>query len=146
MHSATLDLAGSEIELVNPFNRERRLRQAITDEFLEEQGFDYLIIDCPPSLGLLTLNSMTAAPRSSFRSSEFYALEGVTQLLNNADDQAASGPELHISAVLPPCTTDGPSQDEVASECAVIPTRFSATSFPFGEGPEAPGYVDHHQL
>ena len=99
---ATLDLAGSEIELVNLFNRERRLRQSVTDEFLREHGFDYLIIDCPPSLGLLTLNSMTAAAEVIIPiQCEFYALEGVTQLLNNVQMiRQHLNPELHISAVL----------------------------------------------
>lgn len=116
---ATLDLAGSEIELVNLFNRERRLRQAITDEFLEEEGFDYLIIDCPPSLGLLTLNSMTAASEIIIPiQCEFYALEGVTQLLNNVEMiRQHLNPDLHISAVLL-TMYDGRTKlaDEVANE------------------------------
>lgn len=99
---ATLDLAGSEIELVNLFNRESRLKQALTDEFLEEQGIDYLIIDCPPSLGLLTLNAMTAADEVLIPiQCEFYALEGVTQLLNNVSMiRQHLNPDLHISGVL----------------------------------------------
>ncbi|MDO5731380.1 ParA family protein [Corynebacterium sphenisci] len=99
---ATLDLAGSEIELVNLFNRESRLKQALTDEFLEEQGIDYLIIDCPPSLGLLTLNAMTAADEVLIPiQCEFYALEGVTQLLNNVSMiRRHLNPDLHISGVL----------------------------------------------
>ncbi|MBV7294339.1 ParA family protein [Corynebacterium sp. TAE3-ERU12] len=99
---ATLDLAGSEIELVNLFNRESRLRMALTDDFLDEHGFDYLIIDCPPSLGLLTLNAMTAADEVIIPiQCEFYALEGVTQLLNNIRMiRQHLNPRLHISAVL----------------------------------------------
>ena len=116
---ATLDLAGSEIELVNLFNRERRLRQAVTDEFLEEQGIDYLIIDCPPSLGLLTLNSMTAAEEVVIPiQCEFYALEGVTQLMNNVEMiRQHLNPDLHISAVLL-TMYDGRTKlaDEVANE------------------------------
>ena len=116
---ATLDLAGSEIELVNLFNRERRLRQAVTDEFLEEQGIDYLIIDCPPSLGLLTLNSMTAAEEVVIPiQCEFYALEGVTQLINNVEMiRQHLNPELHISAVVL-TMYDGRTKlsDEVANE------------------------------
>ena len=116
---ATLDLAGSEIELVNLFNRERRLRQAVTDEFLEEQGIDYLIIDCPPSLSLLTLNSMTAAEEVVIPlQCEVYALEGVTQLSNNvALIRQHLTPELHISAVVL-TMYDGRTKlsDEVANE------------------------------
>lgn len=116
---ATLDLAGSEIELVNLFNRERRLRQALTDEFLVEHGFDYLIIDCPPSLGLLTLNSMTAAKEVLIPiQCEFYALEGVTQLMNNVEMiRQHLNPELHISGVLL-TMYDGRTKlsDEVANE------------------------------
>ncbi|MEJ6018571.1 ParA family protein [Corynebacterium sp. H113] len=99
---ATLDLAGSEIELVNLLNRERRLRQAISDDFLIDNDFDYLIIDCPPSLGLLTLNSMTAAEEVIIPiQCEFYALEGVTQLLNNVEMiRQHLNKRLHISAVL----------------------------------------------
>ena len=55
---ATIDLAGAEINLVNEVRREYRLLNAISDEWLEEQGFDYVFIDCPPSLGLLTINAM----------------------------------------------------------------------------------------
>ncbi len=116
---ATLDLAGSEIELVNLFNRESRLLQSITDEFLAEHEFDYLIIDCPPSLGLLTLNSMTAATEVVIPiQCEFYALEGVTQLLNNiAMIRQHLNPDLHVSAVIL-TMYDGRTKlaDEVAQE------------------------------
>ena len=72
---ATLDLAGSEIELVSLLNRERRLLDAVSDQYLIDNGFDFLIIDCPPSLGLLTLNSMTAANEVLIPiQCEFYAL------------------------------------------------------------------------
>lgn len=99
---ATLDLAGSEIELVSLLNRERRLLDAIPDQYLIDNGFDFLIIDCPPSLGLLTLNSMTAANEVLIPiQCEFYALEGVTQLMNNVQMiRQHLNPELHISAVL----------------------------------------------
>lgn len=116
---ATLDLAGSEIELVNLFNRERRLRQALTDEFLEDHEFDYLIIDCPPSLGLLTLNAMTVSDEVLIPiQCEFYALEGVTQLLNNIGMiRQHLNPALHVSAVLL-TMYDGRTKlsDEVAAE------------------------------
>jgi chromosome partitioning protein len=79
---ATPDLVGAEIELVDSKMREFRLKSALQPLIA---SFDYLIIDCPPSLGLLTLNSLTAA--DSFLvplQCEYYALEGLSQLLNTA--------------------------------------------------------------
>ncbi|OQW47748.1 MAG: chromosome partitioning protein [Proteobacteria bacterium SG_bin7] len=79
---ATPDLVGAEIELVDADSREFRLKSAISTV---KDIFDYIIIDCPPSLGLLTLNSLTAA--DSFLvplQCEYYALEGLSQLLNTA--------------------------------------------------------------
>lgn len=79
---ATPDLVGAEIELVDAPRREQRLKEAIA---LVSEQYDYVIIDCPPSLGLLTLNSMTSA--HSFivpLQCEYYALEGLSQLLNTA--------------------------------------------------------------
>ena len=58
---ATIDLAGSEIELVGMVARENRLKDALNDEYLDELDIDFVFIDCPPSLGLLTINSMVAA-------------------------------------------------------------------------------------
>jgi len=78
---STIDLAGAEIELVSLMARETRLRKAIV-EVREE--FDYVFIDCPPSLGLLTVNALTAADRVLVPiQCEYYALEGLTQLLNS---------------------------------------------------------------
>jgi chromosome partitioning protein len=80
---ATIDLAGAEIELVSLFSRETRLRSAIAGM---EQGFDLILIDCPPSLGLLTVNALSAAQEVVIPiQCEYYALEGVTQLLKNVD-------------------------------------------------------------
>ena len=99
---ATIDLAGSEIELVSMVRREYRLVDAINEYFLAEQGFDYVFIDCPPSLGLLTINAMTAVDEVLIPiQCEYYALEGVGQLLNNISMIRENlNKNLHISAVL----------------------------------------------
>ncbi|WP_087973919.1 ParA family protein [Oceanobacillus rekensis] len=77
---ATIQLAGAEIELVPIISREIRLKKAL--ESLKEQ-YDYIIIDCPPSLGLLTINALTASDTVMIPvQCEYYALEGLSQLLN----------------------------------------------------------------
>ncbi len=77
---ATMHLAGAEIELVSVVSRENRLKQAIA-EIRDE--YDYIIIDCPPSLGLLTINALTAADGVLIPvQCEYYALEGLSQLLS----------------------------------------------------------------
>lgn len=99
---ATLDLAGAEIELVSLVARENRLRNALNDEAMAEFGFDYVFIDCPPSLGLLTVNAMVAAREVLIPiQCEYYALEGVGQLLRNIElVQAHLNKELHVSTIL----------------------------------------------
>lgn len=99
---ATIDLAGSEIELVSMLNRESRLKQALADDALDRLDVDYVLIDCPPSLGLLTLNAMVAAPEIVIPiQCEYYALEGLSQLLNNiALVQSHLNPSLHVSTIL----------------------------------------------
>ena len=80
---ATIDLAGAEIELVPAFSRELRLRRALESVRRE---FDYVLIDCPPSLGLLTVNGLAAADEVIVPiQCEYYALEGVGQLLRNVN-------------------------------------------------------------
>lgn len=103
---ATVDLAGSEIELVPMVARESRLRRAV-QTFLSEtdatqQRFDYVFIDCPPSLGLLTVNSFVAGTEVLIPiQCEYYALEGLTQLLRNIDlIKEHLNPGLQVSHIL----------------------------------------------
>lgn len=80
---SSLDLAGAEIELVPVFSREQKVRRAI-ESVLDD--YDYVFIDCPPSLGLLTVNALTAATEVMVPiQCEYYALEGLGQLLRNVD-------------------------------------------------------------
>ena len=102
---ATIDLAGAEIELVSMAARESRLKQSL-DAYLhhahEDDRFDYVLIDCPPSLGLLTVNAFVAA-REVFIpiQSEYYALEGLSQLLHNIElIKAHLNPGLQVSTIL----------------------------------------------
>jgi chromosome partitioning protein len=79
---STIDLAGAEIELVSQFSRELRLRKAI--EPLKQDAYDFVFLDCPPSLGLLTVNALAAAEELIVPiQCEYYALEGLGQLLRN---------------------------------------------------------------
>ena len=96
---ATIELAGAEIELVPTFSREMKLRKA-----LESVGddFDFTVIDCPPSLGLLTVNALAAAGEVVVPiQCEYYALEGLGQLLRNVHlVQGNLNPKLEVSAII----------------------------------------------
>jgi chromosome partitioning protein len=97
---ATIDLAGAEIELVSMVARENRLRTALAE--LDDFDFDYVFIDCPPSLGLLTINALVAAPEVLIPiQCEYYALEGVSQLMSNIQMvKAHLNPRLDVSTVI----------------------------------------------
>ncbi len=98
---ATIDLAGAEIELVSLVARETRLARAITAH-AQENEFDYILIDCPPSLGLLTVNAFVAASEVFIPiQCEYYALEGLSQLLKNIEMiRSHLNPDLHVSTIL----------------------------------------------
>jgi chromosome partitioning protein len=96
---ATIDLAGAEIELVSVVARESRLDRAIT---AYPGHFDYVFIDCPPSLGLLTVNALVAAQEVLIPiQCEYYALEGLNQLINNINlVRQHLNPRLEVSTIL----------------------------------------------
>ena len=96
---ATPDLAGAEVELVGVADREHRMRRAVN---AVRDEYDFILIDCPPSLGLITLNMLAAADSILIPlQCEYYALEGLSQLLNTVHlIQRGVNPELGISGVL----------------------------------------------
>lgn len=102
---ATIDLAGAEIELVTMVSRETRLKRAL-DRYFQQvdpvDRFDYVLIDCPPSLGLLTVNAFVAASEVFIPiQAEYYALEGLSQLLHNIElIRAHLNPALFVSSIL----------------------------------------------
>jgi chromosome partitioning protein len=100
---ATIHLAGAEIELVSLVAREQRLRTAL-DQFLADvsEPFHYVFIDCPPSLGLLTINAFVAAHEVLIPiQCEYYALEGLSQLLSNIElIERHLNPSLSVSTIL----------------------------------------------
>jgi chromosome partitioning protein len=145
---ATIDLAGAEIELVSVVAREYRLRRAIEGYLVSlpaERRPQYVLIDCPPSLGLLTLNALVAGDEVLIPiQCEYYALEGLGQLLNNIDlVRQHLNPGISVSTILL-TMHDGRTKlaDQVAEEVrshfgdlvlhAVIPRNVRVS--------EAPGY------
>lgn len=96
---ANLDLAGAEIELVPAFSREMRLRRAV-EQILDD--YDFILIDCPPSLGLLTVNGLAAANEVVVPvQCEYYALEGLSQLIRNVSlVQKNLNPKLELTAII----------------------------------------------
>lgn len=103
---ATIDLAGAEIELVSLVARESRLKNALNLYLAQEnqagRRVDYVLIDCPPSLGLLTLNAMVAAKEVLIPiQCEYYALEGLGQLIRNIElIRSQLNPQLEVSTIL----------------------------------------------
>jgi len=96
---SNIQLAGAEVELVSVISRENRIKDALKD--IRNQ-FDYILIDCPPSLGLLTLNSLTAADTILVPiQCEYYALEGLSQLMNTVKlVQRHLNPKLDVEGVV----------------------------------------------
>lgn len=141
---ATIDLAGAEIELVSMVARENRLRNALAA--LDQSDFDFVFIDCPPSLGLLTLNALVAAPEVLIPiQCEYYALEGVSQLMKNIDMvKAHLNRDLTVSTVL---LTMHDGRTKLADQVAVEVRRYFGdrvlqTVIPRSvKVSEAPGYA-----
>ena len=123
---ATIDLAGAEIELVSTFSREQRLRNALKRL---DSDYDFVIIDCPPSLGLLTINAMTAADEVLVPiQCEYYALEGVGQLLKNVELVTSNlNPSLIVEGVV---MTMFDGRTNLASEVvAQVRSHFGDTAY-----------------
>ena len=93
------DLSGAEVELVNEFGREYRLKEAISEV---SDSYDYIVIDTPPTLGLLTVNALSASDGVLIPTqSEYYALEGLSQLLKTVDlIKKRLNPGLEINGLL----------------------------------------------
>jgi len=124
---ATIDLAGAEIELVSLVARESRLRRAIE---AYDGEVDYILIDCPPSLGLLTVNALVAGQEVLIPiQCEYYALEGLGQLIRNVDlVKAHLNPRLHVSTIV---LTMYDSRTRLAHQVAEeVRTHFGDTVLP----------------
>jgi chromosome partitioning protein len=142
---ATLDLAGADIELVSRPGRELLLRDALA-AYLAERAVDYVIVDCPPTLGLLTVNALVAGLEVLIPiQCEYYALEGLTQLLGTIDlVRRGLNPQLVVSTVL---LTMYDARTRLASQVAdEVRTHFGAAVLPTVVPrsvrlSEAPGYA-----
>lgn len=146
---ATVDLAGAEIELVSQVAREARLRRALRSYLVEHEQahrrLDYVVIDCPPSLGLLTLNALVAVDEVLIPlQSEYYALEGLGHLLGTVGLVAEHlNPELRITGIL---LTMYDARTKLAPQVADevrthFPERLMAVSIPRSvRVSEAPSY------
>jgi len=99
---ANLDLAGAEIELVNLVGRETVLRTALWP-FIQEEGFDFVLLDCPPSLGLLSLNALLTASEVFIPlQTEFFALQGMSRLIDVLDlIKNRLGHRIEVSGIIP---------------------------------------------
>jgi chromosome partitioning protein len=95
----TIELAGAEIELVSVFSRETRLAVALKPVL---EDYDFILVDCPPSLGLLTINGLAAADEVTIPiQCEYYALEGVSQLMRNIQlVQRGLNPQLEVEGII----------------------------------------------
>ena len=126
---ATIDLAGAEIELVSTVARENRLLRALTS-YLAQRPTDYVFLDCPPSLGLLTLNALVAASEILIPiQCEYYALEGVSQLMRTINlVKGELNDELQVSTVL---LTMFDARTKLAAQVAdEVRTHFAAETLP----------------
>lgn len=161
---ATIDLAGAEIELVSEVAREYRLDRAVKQYATTDIAPAVILIDCPPSLGLLTLNALVAADDLLIPiQCEYYALEGLGQLLKTVDlVRAHLNPELRVSAILLTMADartrlSGQVAEEVRAHfgAAVLPTAIpravrlseapSHGKTIFGYDPKSPAAVAHTQ-
>ena len=99
---ATQDLAGAELELVDAVDRATRLRELVQSLPTGDEGYEYVFIDCPPALGLLTINALAAADRVIVPlQCEYYALEGLSQLMATIDRVRSSlNPGLDVEGVV----------------------------------------------
>jgi len=126
---ATIDLAGAEIELVSMVARENRLLRALR-AYLETHHVDYVLLDCPPSLGLLTLNALVAATEILIPiQCEYYALEGVSQLMRTINlVKGELNSKLEVSTVL---LTMFDARTRLAAQVAdEVRTHFAAETLP----------------
>jgi chromosome partitioning protein len=148
---ATIDLAGAEIELVSLVAREQRLHRALLAESRigsngsdgeSTERYDYVFIDCPPSLGLLTINALVAGRELLIPiQAEYYALEGLGQLLATVDMvRSHLNPELAVSAIL---ITMYDARTRLASVRVSEAPSYSQTVMTYDPGsPGAMSYVD----